>query len=301
VTAIAPAANRPERNFGGDKKFSPVRRIAARARIWQPPMAAGSRRRGSRPIQKPWQKREDRGERDSVRPRRRPNFDKPRFDKPRYDKPREDRPCRATARFRERPKFDRPGKIAATVPNFDRPRQRPEGRTDWQEHRAASRAKIAAPRKRGRQPDFCQGVRRSAPWRVRERSPSSTSARQRPPPRKGKIRRAYRQGGVAGWPCLRRDAQEWITQGRVSVNGRVINSPALDVTAKRRQSPSMVNPCRARTHPAVDVSQAAWVMTTHADPEGRPRCSTICREGLPRLISIGRLDFNTRGPAAADQ
>jgi len=28
----------------------------------------------------------------------------------------------------------------------------------------------------------------------------------------------------------RRDAEEWITQGRVTVNGRVINSPALDVT-----------------------------------------------------------------------
>ena len=29
----------------------------------------------------------------------------------------------------------------------------------------------------------------------------------------------------------RRDAEEWVTQGRVTVNGRVINSPALDVTA----------------------------------------------------------------------
>ena len=29
----------------------------------------------------------------------------------------------------------------------------------------------------------------------------------------------------------RRDAEEMVTQGRVTVNGRVINSPALDVTA----------------------------------------------------------------------
>ena len=28
----------------------------------------------------------------------------------------------------------------------------------------------------------------------------------------------------------RRDAEEWIVQGRVTVNGRIINSPALDVT-----------------------------------------------------------------------
>jgi 23S rRNA pseudouridine2605 synthase len=36
-------------------------------------------------------------------------------------------------------------------------------------------------------------------------------------------------------------------------------------------------------------------MTTHADPEGRPTVFENLPEGLPRLISIGRLDFNTEG------
>ena len=36
-------------------------------------------------------------------------------------------------------------------------------------------------------------------------------------------------------------------------------------------------------------------MTTHADPEGRPTVFDNLPEGLPRLISIGRLDF-TIGP-----
>jgi 23S rRNA pseudouridine2605 synthase len=36
-------------------------------------------------------------------------------------------------------------------------------------------------------------------------------------------------------------------------------------------------------------------MTTHADPEGRPTVFDNLPEGLPRLISIGRLDFNTEG------
>jgi 23S rRNA pseudouridine2605 synthase len=35
------------------------------------------------------------------------------------------------------------------------------------------------------------------------------------------------------------------------------------------------------------------LMTTHADPEGRPTVFDNLPEGLPRLISIGRLDFNT--------
>ena len=37
------------------------------------------------------------------------------------------------------------------------------------------------------------------------------------------------------------------------------------------------------------------LMTTHADPEGRPTVFDHLPEGLPRLISIGRLDFNTEG------
>jgi 23S rRNA pseudouridine2605 synthase len=37
------------------------------------------------------------------------------------------------------------------------------------------------------------------------------------------------------------------------------------------------------------------LMTTHADPEGRPTVFDNLPEGLPRLISIGRLDFNTEG------
>jgi len=37
------------------------------------------------------------------------------------------------------------------------------------------------------------------------------------------------------------------------------------------------------------------LMTTHADPEGRPTVFDHLPEDLPRLISIGRLDFNTEG------
>jgi 23S rRNA pseudouridine2605 synthase len=37
------------------------------------------------------------------------------------------------------------------------------------------------------------------------------------------------------------------------------------------------------------------LMTTHDDPEGRPTVFDNLPEGLPRLISIGRLDFNTEG------
>ena len=93
----------------------------------------------------------------------------------------------------------------------------------------------------------------------------------------------------------RRDAEEWITQGRVTVNGRVINSPALDVTANDTIAvDGKVLPPRERTRLFM-YHKPRGLMTTHADPEGRPTVFDNLPEGLPRLISIGRLDFNTEG------
>jgi 23S rRNA pseudouridine2605 synthase len=93
----------------------------------------------------------------------------------------------------------------------------------------------------------------------------------------------------------RRDAEEWIVQGRVTVNGRVINSPALDVTENDVVTvDGQPLPPRERTRLFL-YHKPRGLMTTHADPEGRPTVFDNLPEGLPRLISIGRLDFNTEG------
>jgi 23S rRNA pseudouridine2605 synthase len=95
--------------------------------------------------------------------------------------------------------------------------------------------------------------------------------------------------------CSRRDAEEWIVQGRVAVNGRVINSPALDVTVRDVITVDGVPlPAPERTRLFL-FHKPRGLMTTHADPEGRPTVFDNLPEGLPRLISIGRLDFNTEG------
>ena len=103
-------------------------------------------------------------------------------------------------------------------------------------------------------------------------------------------RRELVKGGAS-----RRDAEQWIVQGRVTVNGRVINSPALDVTANDVISvDGKPLPPRERTRLFM-FHKPRGLMTTHADPEGRPTVFDNLPEGLPRLISIGRLDFNTEG------
>jgi 23S rRNA pseudouridine2605 synthase len=75
----------------------------------------------------------------------------------------------------------------------------------------------------------------------------------------------------------------------------VINSPALDVTANDVITvDGKPLPPRERTRMFM-FHKPRGLMTTHADPEGRPTVFDNLPEGLPRLISIGRLDFNTEG------
>ena len=305
--------DRPERKFGGDRKFS---RGA--------PDRGPRKDFGDRPPRgesKPWQKREagaDRPERSSRPPRDGArNFDRPKFDKPRYDRPREERggderPRFARSRddrqqgdrpFRERPKFDRPREGREDRPKFDRPRRdrdgdagRPEGRRDWQEHPRSEGSFADRPR-RDNEDDSKVFAKRPAfggRGAYRERAPEFEKRAPRPPKEKKsgeRIAKVMSRAGLAS----RRDAEEWVTQGRVTVNGRVINSPALDVTANDVIAvDGKPLPPRERTRLFM-FHKPRGLMTTHADPEGRPTVFDNLPEGLPRLISIGRLDFNTEG------
>ncbi|MEH2529506.1 23S rRNA pseudouridine2605 synthase [Bradyrhizobium sp. AZCC 1588] len=239
--------------------------------------------RPERGDEKPWQKRDDRGGRD-ARPSREGgrSFDKPRFDRSRDDRGGDERP-----RF-SRSREDRP--------KFDRPRHRPEGRTDWQEH-PRSESRDDRPRRDNeddsrifaKRPAFGgRGAYRERPTDFDKRAP-----RAEPKPKKAgeRIAKVVARAGLAS----RRDAEEWITQGRVTVNGRVINSPALDVTANDVIAvDGKVLPPRERTRLFM-YHKPRGLMTTHADPEGRPTVFDNLPEGLPRLISVGRLDFNTEG------
>ena len=106
-----------------------------------------------------------------------------------------------------------------------------------------------------------------------------------------RIARAMARAGL----CSRREAERWIAQGRVSVNGEVLRTPAREVTPADSITvdgaplPAAEPPRLWRYH------KPRGLVTTHRDPQGRPTVFDHLPSGLPRVISVGRLDFNTEG------
>ena len=76
-------------------------------------------------------------------------------------------------------------------------------------------------------------------------------------PRDGeRIAKVMARAGLAS----RREAEAWITAGRVAVNGAVISSPAINVTGRRIASPSTASRCRRASARGCFsfTSRAAW-------------------------------------------
>jgi len=95
--------------------------------------------------------------------------------------------------------------------------------------------------------------------------------------------------------CSRRDAERWIAEGRVAVDGTVLTSPAVTVTAEsqiRVDGKPLPEPERARLW---RFHKPAGLVTTHKDEKGRPTVFGALPAELPRLVSIGRLDLNSEG------
>jgi 23S rRNA pseudouridine2605 synthase len=95
--------------------------------------------------------------------------------------------------------------------------------------------------------------------------------------------------------CSRREAETWIENGRVQLNGNVLTTPAVTVTADDKV---LVDgeplPMRERTRLWL-YHKPRGLVTTNKDPEGRPTVFDRLPDDLPRVLTVGRLDINTEG------
>jgi 23S rRNA pseudouridine2605 synthase len=106
-----------------------------------------------------------------------------------------------------------------------------------------------------------------------------------------RIAKVMARAGLAS----RREAEGWITAGRVAVNGSRINSPALNVTPEDRITvDGKPLPQKERTRLFL-FHKPRGLVTTYADTHGRPTIFGALPADMPRVVSIGRLDLNTEG------
>jgi len=96
--------------------------------------------------------------------------------------------------------------------------------------------------------------------------------------------------------CSRRDAEGWIAAGRVTVNGKKVITPAFNVTERDKITVDG-QPLAQRQGTRVWLyHKPAGLVVTEKDPEGRPTVfDAVEKIGLPRVLSVGRLDINTEG------
>jgi|TARA_A100001037_G_scaffold271130_1_gene266453 23S rRNA pseudouridine2605 synthase len=111
------------------------------------------------------------------------------------------------------------------------------------------------------------------------------------PPKGERIAKVIARAGVSS----RREAERWINEGRVTLDGLRVESPALNV------SPHANIQIDGKPLPAREAARL-WRhhkpqgrLTTHRDPEGRPTIFERLPPELANAKPVGRLDMNSEG------
>ena len=112
------------------------------------------------------------------------------------------------------------------------------------------------------------------------------------PPADGeRIAKVLARAGIAS----RRESEKLIEAGRITLNGKVLTTPAVKVTAKDKiefdgRRVGAKEPTRLwRYH------KPNGLLTSHNDPQGRPTVFENLPAHMPRVISVGRLDLTSEG------
>ena len=95
--------------------------------------------------------------------------------------------------------------------------------------------------------------------------------------------------------CSRREAERWIAEGRVRLNGKVLETPAVTVTAADEivvDGKALKKPEQARLW---RLHKPVGLVTSHSDEQGRRTVFDELPPEMPRVVSVGRLDMMSEG------
>jgi 23S rRNA pseudouridine2605 synthase len=107
----------------------------------------------------------------------------------------------------------------------------------------------------------------------------------------GRIAKILARVGVAS----RRDVERMVAEGRIRVNGKLLDSPAVVVSLSDRIEVDGEEIAGIERTRLWIYHKPAGLVTTNRDPEGRRTVFETLPKHLPRVLSIGRLDINTEG------
>lgn len=106
-----------------------------------------------------------------------------------------------------------------------------------------------------------------------------------------RLQKYLAHAGVAS----RRACEELILRGKVRVNGRVVRELGTSVNQGDRVDVSGAPVLLQTEQTYLVLHKPAGVMTTMHDPRGRRTVADLLPKGLPRVVPVGRLDYDTSG------
>jgi 23S rRNA pseudouridine2605 synthase len=111
------------------------------------------------------------------------------------------------------------------------------------------------------------------------------------PDKPERIAKRLARAGIAS----RREAERLIADGRVTVDGKVLTSPALNVTSQNQITVNGKPLAAPEITKLWRYHKPSGVITTERDPQCRPTVFQRLPSNLPRVVTVGRLDFTTEG------
>jgi 23S rRNA pseudouridine2605 synthase len=110
-----------------------------------------------------------------------------------------------------------------------------------------------------------------------------------------RIAKLLARAGVAS----RREIERMIADGRIAINGKVLDTPAVKLANLNGVTVDGKAVDRAEAARLFAFHKPSGLITAERDPRGRPTIYTALRNALPkdagRVIPVGRLDFTTEG------